>query len=200
MANTLRRSPGLMRGRSEAKDPDEDAVANAVLDSRAFAVLYKRYVDLVYRYCLRRLGSREEAEDATSLIFMKALSAMPAYQPNGPSFRAWLFTIAHNTVADEWRHRHQRMAVTDDLDLIDPAPTPERVVMDDEAGRAVRALLARLSLDQADVVELRLAGLRGPEIAQVLGRSPNTVKVTQHRAYTRLRSLLVGKEAGDAIG
>jgi RNA polymerase sigma-70 factor (ECF subfamily) len=197
MVSTLRRRAGSHRVRSEAIDTDAAAIAAAIVDPRAFTPLYLRYVDPIYRYCHRRLGSREEAEDATSLVFTKALTDLPSYRAESSTFRSWLFAIAHNTVADEWRHRRPTVTVDESVELVDSRPTPEAVAMDDESGRRVRSLLARLPGEQADVVELRLAGLSGPEIARALGRSPNTVKVTQYRAYSRLRVLL-GKEADDA--
>jgi RNA polymerase sigma-70 factor (ECF subfamily) len=169
-----------------------------VADPCAFAPLYLLYVDPIYRYCFRRLGSQEEAEDATSLVFVKALAALATYRLDGPSFRSWLFAIAHNTVTDERRRYRPEMTSPDDVDPTDPAPSPETAVIDDETGREVRTLLARLPRDQADVVGLRLAGLSGPEIARVVGRSPNTVKVSQYRAYARLRALLDGKGVPDA--
>ena len=59
-------------------------------------------------------------------------------------------------------------------------------------------LLPRLPDDQRRVLELRLAGLRGPDIAHVLGRSHGAVRVAQYRAIARLRTMLgVGGDAGD---
>ena len=84
-----------------AVEDDDALVAAAREDPAEFAVLYRRYVDAVYRYCHRRLGNREAAEDATSLVFTKAIDALPRYRAGG--FRAWLFAIAHNTIANELR-------------------------------------------------------------------------------------------------
>ena len=87
-----------------AGDRDEVAIiALAKRDPAAFAPLYQEYLGPVYRYCYRRLGSREAAEDATSLVFERALRALPTFR--GASFRAWLFTIAHNAVTDAYRRR-----------------------------------------------------------------------------------------------
>src|SRR3954470_18300141 len=72
-------------------------------DPHAFSPLYARYAASIYGYCYHRLGSQQAAEDATSVIFAKALTALPSYQ--GPSFRAWLFGIAHHVVADAQRGR-----------------------------------------------------------------------------------------------
>lgn len=96
--------PHLLRERSRRQQPtqpepeasasDAELVALAMADLRQFALLYTRYLDPVHRYCYRRLGSREAAEDATSAVFTKALAAFPRYRD--ASFRAWLFTIAHH--------------------------------------------------------------------------------------------------------
>src|SRR5262245_59227162 len=78
---------------------DETAiVALAQRDPAAFAPLYQTYITPVYHYCYRRLGTREMAEDATSLVFERALRSLPLFR--GGSFRSWLFAIAHNAVTD----------------------------------------------------------------------------------------------------
>ena len=67
--------------------------------------------------------------------------------------------------------------------------------------RRVLALLVRLPDHQRQIVELRLAGLTGIEIAQALGRSRANIDVSQYRAVVRLRALLgltaASQEAND---
>lgn len=82
---------------------DEQLAARAQHDPNAFAPLYQRYVRPIYAFCFQRLGTRELAEDATSQTFVKALAALPGYRAG--SFRAWLYTIAHNVVIDVHRAR-----------------------------------------------------------------------------------------------
>lgn len=167
---------------------DEAAlVAQAQRDRRAFALLYDSYVGPIYRYCYRMLGNREAAEDATSETFMKALAALPKYRAR--SFRGWLFTIAHNVATDSLRRKPIHV-LNENWDLVDHSLTPEEHALADEARQELNALLGQLTVDQRSVVELRLAGLSGAEIAQVLGRSPQAVKSTQFRAYERLRRLI----------
>jgi RNA polymerase sigma-70 factor (ECF subfamily) len=192
MADATRACPSPATG-TEAARPDDDAalVAAARLDRRAFAPLYRRYVDPVYRYCFRRLGGREAAEDATAAVFAKALAALPAYRDG--SFRAWLFAIAHNAVVDALRARRPTAPVDAAWAVADPAPTPEEAALAADAGRSLRAVLERLSPDQRQVVELHLAGLSGPEIASVLGRSHAAVRAVQARAIARLRELLAAE-------
>ena len=199
MPDVTRARPSPM-GRAPTTQPDDDALVDAARrDRRAFAPLYRRYVDPVYRYCHRRLGSREAAEDATAAVFAKALAALPTYHHG--SFRGWLFTIAHHAVVDALRARRPTVAAEAALGLADPAPSPEEAALTADAGHSLRAMLTRLSPDQRQVVELHLAGLTGPEIAAVLGRSHGAVRATQSRAVARLRALLappLPQETADA--
>lgn len=180
---------------SWSEEDDKTLAVAAKTDRAAFGVLYDRYVHRVYGYCYRRLQTPEEAEDATSLVFTKALAALSRYQDDGPSFRAWLFTIAHNVVIDEFRARKgAKRSVSwpadDAADPVGAAPGPEDDALAAEEVRELRALLSQLPADQAQVVELRLAGLTDREIAVVLGRGHVAVRVAQHRAVRRLRALL----------
>jgi len=95
------------------EDERDDAilVAEAKRDRRAFAPLYRRYVDRVYRYCDRVLGDRELAEDAASLVFTKALAGLPHCR--GAAFRSWLFAIAHNVIVDAQRARMRTRPLAD---------------------------------------------------------------------------------------
>src|SRR4051812_47033929 len=82
---------------------DAVLVARAQRDPNEFAALYLRYVDPVFRYCYRSLGTRDAAADATSQIFANAISALP--RCDGSTFRPWLFAIAHNALMDVHRAR-----------------------------------------------------------------------------------------------
>ena len=160
-----------------------EPVGSAV-DPQAFVALYHHYLDPIYKYCYRRLPTAEDAEDATSLIFAKALVDLPQQREAG-AVRSWLFAIAHNVVADHYRARRPTLVLAAAAGVPDTARAEARSLDDDE----LRSLLAQLPDDQARILELRLAGLTGPEIAQVLGKSPTAVKVAQFRAYARLRQL-----------
>ncbi|MCO5221070.1 MAG: sigma-70 family RNA polymerase sigma factor [Thermomicrobiales bacterium] len=160
----------------------------------AFAAFYRENLDDVYRYCFFRLDTREAAEDATSEIFAKTLTAFDTYTGKG-SRRSWLFSIAHNTVVD--LHRRKRPVVSlDDLDEVeDNHDGPESVALHSAEQAEVRALLRQLPATQRQILELRLAGLTGAEIAQVLGRTHASVKIAQVRAYRTLRELLRKRDA-----
>lgn len=176
---------------------DDDVVLLALSSPQTFEHLYRRYVDAVFGYCFRRLGSREAAEDATSLTFTKAFAALHTFKMG--SFRSWLFTIAYHVISDDLRARRTTADLELAEEIIAHGLSPEEQAIANERDRALRAAISRLPESQRQVVELRLAGLNGREIADVLGRGLPAVRMAQLRAYARLRDqIMVDKgTAGD---
>lgn len=173
-------------------EDERELAVLAKTDRNAFGILYDRYVQRIYGYCYRRLQRAEEAEDVTSLVFTRALSALPRYRPDGPPFAAWLFAIAHNAVIDEIRSRTSRPAsgpLPDEPLWESNEPGPEATVLVNEKTRELQAVLMQLPPEQARLIELRLAGLNDREIAFVLGKSYGAIRIAQFRALGRLREL-----------
>ena len=180
-------------------------VARAQIDPRAFAPLYEHYGPIIYHYCLRRLSHPEIAADAASVVFVKAIGALPRFRPDprrqGSTFRSWLFTIAHNVVVDFRRRDRGHLsleandaALARSPNLIDQATTPEESAMANESARQLHELLHLLPDRQRAVLELRLSGLTGSEIARILEMSESAVKSVQFRAYATLRTELHNDE------
>jgi RNA polymerase sigma-70 factor, ECF subfamily len=191
--------PPQEQGGNDAAD-EGHLVACAMVDPRAFEPLYRRYAGLVFGYCSRRLGSREAAEDATSLVFMHALKALPNFR--GGTFRIWLLNIAQNVITDSYRRTRPTQPFETAELVPDPAPAPEEIALLADERRLLQAALALLPADERRVMELRLSGLRATEIAVVLDRSAGSVRQLQLRAIRRLQTLLgvqkPVKEARDA--
>lgn len=169
-------------------ESDEALARQAAADPEAFAELYRRYLPRVYAYCWTRLDGREADEDATSQVWLNAYAALPRFRAD--NLRAWLFTIAHHVVTDIHRQRGRGTTVALDDEAVDPARGPEHEALAAQTGAELRRAVRLLPADQQRVIELRLAGLTGPEIRVVLGRGRSWVDTTQHRAVVRLRQLL----------
>jgi RNA polymerase sigma-70 factor (ECF subfamily) len=172
----------------EAELSDADLVRRALRDHTEFAPLYQRYASRIYWYAFHRLGDHEAAEDAVSIAFERAWAHLGECRHH--QFRAWLFTIARNVVTDAQRTPTRSAPLDFAFSVVDPRPGPGEIAAQSEGQQRVHRLLARLPDGQRRIVELRLAGLTGSEIARVLGRSHVAVRVSQYRAYARLRELL----------
>lgn len=190
-----------MNGRDETRDVPGDAdrsatdarlVELAQADPHAFAHLYDRYVEPIHGYCYRRLGTVAAAEDATSTTFFKAMSALPRFRQTSGTFRSWLFSIAHNVVLDQYRasNRRPERPLEEAGEVYDRSPSPEELTVIADEQRRLRQALGALTEDQRQVIELRLAGLDGPEIAEALGKSHSSVRTAHHRALQKLRVVL----------
>lgn len=174
-------------------DPDLADVRAAQAHRAAFAVLYRRYADRVYGYAFYQLGDHHDAEDATERTFMAAMRAIGGFREQGSSFRAWLFRIAHNTVANAHRTRRRRRAdpLPDGWDRPAPGPDPAGLVALADEMRMVRSAIGAMPHDRRQVILLRFVdGLSTAEIALVLDRSPGAVRVLLHRALRDLAARL----------
>ena len=167
-----------------ATESDQVLAERAREDRAVFGLLYDRYVERVYRYCHRRLGNCPDAEDVTSVVFLRAMECIGSYR--GGSFAAWLFAIARSSLADRFRERSFG-SLDAAGELIDANPRPEDVAMHAAEVDSIRSLLSELTLDQREMLELRLSGLDGQEIATVMNLSADAVKMLQFRAMQRLR-------------
>jgi RNA polymerase sigma-70 factor (ECF subfamily) len=187
----------LFRRRSpqwDATTPDEELVAWAQRGEReAFAVLYDRYLPRVHGYCYRLLGTREAAEDANTEVFLRAMTALPAFRAG--SFRSWLFAIAHNVATDELRRRRSTIPLDMAAAVSARGPSPDEMATTAADWSSVLALMPQLTPDQQHVVALRLSGLSAGEIGEALGKPRNAIDAIQHRATLRLRSLVTTGEA-----
>jgi RNA polymerase sigma-70 factor (ECF subfamily) len=162
-------------------------------DDRAFSELYKRHVDMIYRYTYARVGDALAAEDLTAQVFLKAFEGLPNYEPRGAPFSAWLYRIAHARTVDYWRQQQRRKEIALFETLPARDPQPEEVVVTKTEWAAALDLLAQLTDDQRDVIILRfIEEMSLAEVAETLEKTVGAVKALQHRALASL-SRIQGK-------
>jgi RNA polymerase sigma-70 factor (ECF subfamily) len=174
-------------------------------DQEAAGLLYDGYVARLYRYCLARVSNEADAEDLAEEIFLKALGAIDRFEwrdlgaSDRSPFGAWLFRIARNHVASHHRSTAARGPMSEIPEWIPdgqrgPADLAETQVTIEEVFR----LVDQLPEAQREVIRLRFgAGLNIAETAEALDKRQGNVKVLQHKAVKRLRSMLM-QEASTA--
>lgn len=152
---------------------------------QGFQTLYEDNFVSVYRFVFKNLRNREEAEDLTSQIFLKALRYFDPKQ-SAQSARSWLFKIAHTTIADYWRTHYRASISSLDVRLEVGWEEPiEEVILGTNELAAERAynLLEALPERYREVLRYRfLFNFSIRETAATMGVSEANVKVLQFRA------------------
>jgi RNA polymerase sigma-70 factor (ECF subfamily) len=141
-------------------------------------------------YARRRLP-KDEADDAVSETFLRAVRRIDDFRWRGAGFDAWLYGILRNVVYEMIRRRRP-----DDGDRLgavagaEDDPLEHAVHLDEAA--MLRAAFVRLGPDDQELLELRVvAGLDTSQMAKVLGKRPGAVRMAQSRALARLREAFV---------
>ena len=194
-ASLLARLAGRRDTGARSSVPPEDAAdvrAAQRGDREAFARLYDRHVERIYRYAYYRTRNEAEAEDVTSDVFFRALGSLPRYEPR-EAFAAWIYRIARNVAIDRARARAVRTQVPfedvlDHPDAGDVTLDPDVALAASDRRERLRAAIARLTPGQQHVLILRfIEGLETDEIASLMHRDPSTIRSLQMRALRALR-------------
>lgn len=183
-----------MAGGGEPGPSLDDAFVQLLISAQAgeewaFTALFREWNPPLIRFLRARVP--DVAEDLASEVWLTAARTLDDFEGGRSEWRAWLFTLAHRRSIDHLRRSSRRRT--------DPAPTTvfgDQRAIDDPAQEtadrlsaqaAINALVAKLTSEQAEVILLRVvAGLDSAQVAQIMGRSPGWVRVTQHRALRRL--------------
>jgi RNA polymerase sigma-70 factor (ECF subfamily) len=182
--------------------PDDPVVVSLVdkvvgsRDRAAFAELYERYVERVYRYVYFRTGSQHDAEDLSEQVFLKAWTSIRQFRWQGKPFQAWLYTLAHNALVDEFRHTRPTTSLDNAPEVACLEQTHSEQWMDaDMLAQAIR----HLPRDLQHVICLRfLEGRSTPEVAKLMDTRESTVRELQFRALRQLRHILERQGQGEA--
>ena len=165
-------------------------------DEAAFSALYRRYLPLVTRWCLRQTGSRELAADLTAEVFAAALRSSRRYRPERGTVGAWLTGIARNKLLESRRRGRVEDSARRRLGLEPVALADadlERVEELASVDIELEGLLAGLSADQRQALLLRVVEERSyEEIAAELRCSESVVRQRVSRSLKTLKSRLEG--------
>lgn len=155
----------------------------------AWRRIYEDVAPALLRY--HRARGTDDPEDLLGDTFVRVVRALPGFEGDEERFRAWVFAISRRRAIDRVRSRARRPETpVDDSDLLALGPvgdTEEEAFASLEEQR-VRAVLQNLTVDQRDVLLLRLlSDLTVEQVATVLGRSPGAVKALQARGLGAIR-------------
>lgn len=168
---------------------DEDLFAHVRdgNDEQAFRTLFRRYDKRIYAYCLRALGSHEEAQDMFQTVALTVFDKRKSFIDG--SFAAWLFTIARNHCLKALRNRKFTMEITDDT--LPPEEDETRSGGDFLLKQALREAIDKLPEEFREALEMKyFDDLPYEDIAQLLGITVSLAKVRVFRAKKLLQQTM----------
>jgi RNA polymerase sigma factor (sigma-70 family) len=172
---------------------DMDIIARVLNgDHQSYSILVERYQSLVFTITLRYVKSREDAEEVSQDVFVKAYRSLADFKGNS-KFSTWLYTIATTTSITFLRkkkldvHSLDNEKVFETADRLDGGMSANQIEQKSKVNM-VNEAIKMLSPDDAQIITLFYKGEQTlEEIAQILGKEPNAVKVQLHRARGRLK-------------
>ena len=170
-------------------------------DKEAFIKVYDESVNDIYRFVYFKIGSREEANDLTSQIFLKTWNHIQTNSlEDSKTLRALLYKIARSTIIDHYRERGNKITASLDdeenpIEVIDQAKSPEEK-MDETANlELIKSKLPLLKEEYREIIIMKfVSDLSLDEIADISGKGKGNVRVLLHRAVKALRELVEEEE------
>lgn len=176
---------------------DNEIIAQVLRgDQQAYAGLVNRYKSYVFTLAIRFTKSREDAEEVSQDIFIKAYRYLKDFRGDS-KFSTWLYTIVNTTCITFLRKKKLQVHSLDDEKVFEVADNQDsgmRANLIEQKSRVamVNNAIKLLGTDDAEIITLFYKNEQTlDEIAVILGIEPNTAKVRLHRARTRLKEKMV---------
>ena len=161
-------------------------------DHNAYATLVNRYNNFVFTIVLRYVKAREDAEEVAQDVFIKAYKSLASFKGDS-KFSTWLYTVTTSTCISFLRKKKLEVHSLDNEKVFEAAgeiagDMSANQVEQKSKVNMVNEAIKMLSPDDAQIIMLFYKGEQTlEEIAKILNKEPNTVKVQLHRARTRLK-------------
>lgn len=162
----------------------------------AFAKLYDKYVDDIYRFTYFKVSNESEAQDLTSQTFLKVWKAL-SEGTRVDNFRAFLYQTAQNLIIDFYRKRAREDEISYDglvQELPDDSDHTDTIAINMQA-EYVLELSKRLKSEYRQVLFLKYVNeLSIKEIATIMKKKPGNIRTTIHRATKALKQVVKNHE------
>lgn len=161
-------------------------------DQQAYAGLVTRYQNYVFTLVMRFTKNREDAEELSQDIFIKAYRALSDFRGDA-KFSTWLYTIVNTTCITFLRKKKLEIHSLDDERVFETADNQDSGFSANQVEQKskinmVNSAIALLNPDDAAIITLFYKAEQSlEEIGTILNLEPNTAKVRLHRARARLK-------------
>ena len=163
----------------------------STIGGEAFESLLRAHRSRIRGVCLRYTDNAADAEDLVQEAFLRAYRGLPTFRGES-RFSTWLYRITVNVCLNWIASRTPRAeAISDELEIEDPGPSPSTQLEDHQAAAGVRRAVARLPERQRMTLVLRMYGdLSHREISEIMGGSVGTAKANLFFALKNLKKIL----------
>lgn len=163
------------------------------IDKNNYVEIFREYNVLIFRYIYSRVGNNKElAQDLTQEVFLKVWKKKESFNENKGSIKTWLFRIAQNTLIDEYRSKYSNLIENDEEKIINFVENRENEDFEMMLNFVLQKMKNLSESDQEILTMKFVAQLENNEIADVLEKSENTIKVQIHRALNKLKEIING--------
>lgn len=159
-----------------------------------FTRAYDDYIDQIYRFVYFKVGSKEEAQDLTSAVFLKTWDYINKNKIRKKTLRALIYKIARNAVIDYYRGRSMTQnnmeSLDEGLNIIDERQDMIKSIELSMDMTLISESLGELKDEYREVIILRFTEeLSISEISSILEKSKGNTRVLLFRALKALREL-----------
>lgn len=178
---------------------DADIVKSVLQGKKAaYAMLVDRYQSYVFTIISRLIPVREEAEDVSQEVFVKAYLSLAGFKGIS-KFSTWLYTIAHTTAISHLRKTRPNTFFTNEETMeAHGGSVGLHTENHRDIKQAVNQCIKKLPAEDAEIITLfYLAEQSVEEIAAIMNFGSSNVKVKLHRARQKLKDIMdstYGKE------
>ena len=176
------------------EEGEKTGSAPSTIEGEAFESLLRGHRSRIRGICLRYTGNAADSEDLVQEAFLRAYRGLPNFRGES-RFSTWLYRITVNVCLNWIASRKPRAeAISDDLEIEDPGPSPSERLEDRQTAAAIREAVARLPERQRMTLVLRVyEDLSHREISEIMGGSVGTAKANLFFALKNLKKLLGGR-------
>lgn len=170
---------------------EEKQIIDRILagETGQYEYFLRMYGGQVFRLVVQIAGNREDAEELTQDIFLKAYQKLHTFRGKS-SFATWLYAIAYHVAISYTRKRDFHASVMDERELSILSDTVVDEALDDESEERINLLqkaVARLEPDEKMIIALFYReGKSVQEVAQIANVSPGNLKVRLHRIRKKI--------------
>ncbi len=167
---------------------DKDQILKAKTDIRYFDKLYEEYFPAIFRFVIVRVSNRDIAEEIVSNVFYKAMSKLHMFRWRSIPFSAWLYRIAISEISNYFRKEKRQWKIEQQVfDEVDVFKEEEEYF----SYEFVHQYIKQLPQKDQDLIYFRFFEKRSfSEIAEIVGKKENTLRVNLHRALRKLEKLI----------